>query len=655
MGLVVAYHLGDLPGGWLGVDLFFLLSGYLITWILLGDERPAGDLRTFWGRRIRRLLPALILMIVVVSAYASLGGPGIVPAQVRAPGLATIFYTANWQQIVAAHSYFARYYLSNPFQHTWSLAIEEQYYLFWPLILGGLTYAVRRNHRGRAHRLMVLVTIGLGTVSAAWMGLAAAFFGANRAYLGTDTRAWELLAGGAAAMVWYPGSRSLSRRTATLVSALALAGLVGGICAAGGPPDWMWDGGLVGIALCGLALIVVVVIGRDGVFARALSVAPLRWLGRISYSLYLWHWPVIALETPVTTGLTGAPLLAARLATMLSVSCVSYYAVERPLRNLNWSSLGRRVKLPQVAFAGLGIAIAAVTVTASTVGPAHARSATVAPDLLTGPTSAERRQPVDIDRALLGNPYRVWILGDSVMFDGSPGLTAALEATGEVSVVADSAFPGWGLLRDRAWPSDAEHIIASTHPQVVIGTWSWDDDEAYKDPVGYQRSLDAALATVLKPGDGVGMVVLLQFPQAGPPVGLADPPGAVAAWRLQTEMQDAWDGAAARAAAAFPGHAVYLSTDRVFAPGGRYYTWLRTKSGGWVRARKVDGIHMCPYGAAAFGGLVTGDLSYWLALPPLRAGWELGKWNRAPRYDDPAGSCPADQPPPGYTGEPVPG
>jgi len=204
--LVVAFHLGYLPGGWVGVDTFFVLSGYLITSMLLAVDRPPGNVLAFWGRRARRLLPAVLVLLLVLSVYALVGGPGLVPAQLRAPALATLFYVANWQQIAAGHSYFAQFTAVSPLQQTWSLAIEEQYYLVWPLLMAAILFVVgRRRWSGRA---LLGATVTLAVASAVWMGVAAHHFGANRAYLGTDTRAWELLLGGAAAMVWPPGRGS---------------------------------------------------------------------------------------------------------------------------------------------------------------------------------------------------------------------------------------------------------------------------------------------------------------------------------------------------------------------------------------------------------------------------------------------------------------
>ena len=254
---VIAFHLGYLGGGWVGVDIFFVLSGFLITSLLLSEQTRSGRIRlsAFWGRRARRLLPALGLLLVVLALYMVAGGPGLVPAQVRAPAVATLFYYANWQQIVAGHSYFAQFQAANPLSHTWSLAVEEQYYLVWPLVFLALVGVGRR----RSLRPLVIGTALLAVASALWMGVAAHVFGPNRAYLGTDTRVWELLLGGLGAMALRSLERSPTRRPAwwNVATVVAVAGVALGTAVGSGPPAWMWDGGLVAVAAC----VVVVVVG----------------------------------------------------------------------------------------------------------------------------------------------------------------------------------------------------------------------------------------------------------------------------------------------------------------------------------------------------------------------------------------------------------
>ena len=655
IAMVVAYHLGYLPGGWIGVDVFFVLSGYLITTILLGHGGPLRDLGPFWGRRAKRLLPGVLVLLLAMAVYSWAGGPGLVPSQLRWPALATLLYGANWQQVIAGHSYFAQYISPGPLQHTWSLAIEEQYYLVWPVLLGGLLVA-SRSGRLRWHRHALLaITLLLASMSAVWMGVAEHLFGANRAYLGADTRAWELLIGGAAALAFPPGRLGRAGGTNEVrwagLTVAGVAGVAAGTAWAGGPPQWVWDGGLVGVAVCAGLVIVGCLAAPSTPVARLLSWPPVQWVGIISYSLYLWHWPAVVLMTPQTCGLSGGALLVARIGAMTAGACASYYLVERPLRRADWASLARRLRVPTPGFAAAALVAVAAVIVAGTVGPARAGSSRV---VLAGSPGQDVGAGLDLPPPSSGHPYRALILGDSVMFDGSLGLKAALEATGDVSVVANTAFPGWGLTTDPGWPADAARVMSTAQPQIALGTWSWDDDQAAAEPAAYLKRLEGALADLLAPTGGLQAVVLIQFPQAGPIAAANETPAAVrAAWLRQTADQRAWDRAAEAAAAEFPGRVLYLHTDQVFAPGGRYQTWFRTPDGAWLRGRKLDNTHLCPYGAALLGATVTQGLESVLHIGPMTPGWELGAWTRDRRYNDPAGACPADQPPSGYQGLPV--
>ncbi|HUY61538.1 MAG TPA: acyltransferase, partial [Candidatus Dormibacteraeota bacterium] len=649
---VVAYHLGFLGGGWYGVDLFFVLSGFLITSQLLERRgRPFGaTLRRFWARRARRLLPGVLVLLGGVALYAWAGGPGVAAAQLRAPGLATLLYAANWQQIVAHHGYFGQFAAPNPLQHTWSLAIEEQFYLAWPIVVVVLATLARWSLR-----TLGALTAALAAVSAGWSVAVLHLWGLNRAYLGTDTRVWELLVGALAAMALLHAPAPRRPRLWGAGSLAAGIAVGAGIAVAGDRSPWIWNGGVEVLALCTAVVIVGTIRSPGGLLARALALGPLRWLGRISYSVYLWHWPVIVLMTSASTGLTGASLLAVRLAATTAAACASYYVVERPLRRADWGSWGRRALVPA------GLAGTAALVLVATVAPVTASTAPVRI-----PVAADGGGAVAGLAAALGSvptsgasgPVRVWLFGDSVLNDASPGVTAALRATGNAQVVADTTFPGWSFAHDPAWRSQWRQVIAQARPQVVIATWSWDDQLALDHRARYVAQLRSALDVIMRPGDGVDLLVLLQFPQVGPPASASPGGGPIpdsrAAWSEETKAQDAWDSAARTALDAYPGHALYLPTSSLFAPHGRYLTWFRTPSGAWLRARKIDNVHFCPYGAAVFGQYIVDRLRPILRLGPLAPGWEAGSWTRDPRYDDPVGSCPADSPPSGYSGVPVP-
>ncbi len=645
---MIAFHLGYLPGGWIGVDIFFVLSGFLITTLLLSERARTGQVRlaAFWTRRARRLVPALLFLLFVLGVYALAGGPGVVPSQLRAPAVATLLYAANWQQLAAGHSYFAQFEAVNPLMHTWSLAIEEQYYLVWPLLFVGLWLLGRR----RSMRALVIGASALAVGSALWMGVAAHLLGPNRAYLGTDTRVWELLLGGLGAMALHHAGPARHPARWGAAAVLGVGGIALGTALGGGPPGWMWDGGLVVIATCTLVVIMGSLRHPGGLVARALALGPLRWLGVISYSLYLWHWPVIVLLTGQDTGLSGAALLACRLTAMIGAAWFSFVVVERPLRHAQWNRRWRRVLVPVGVVAVVGVVLGA------TVPPVAASTAKVAVAPVTRAAVSVPPVALPAGRVVSAtDPLRAWILGDSVMLDSAPGVTAALEATGDVSVVADSAFGGWGLSTDRTWATDIPRIIGQYHPEVVIGTWSWDDELAQQDPHAYLVELTQALRTILTPGDGVDLVVLLQFPQVGPNPYVIDPHLQAKAWAAQNAQQATWNTLARDAVGLFPGQALYVPTDQLFAPHDRFFTWTRTPTGAWIRARKLDNTHVCPYGAAELGALVVHDLTPLLGLGAMAPGWEIGNWVHDANFNDPPGACPDDQPPPGYVGLAVPG
>ncbi len=347
---VIAYHLqlGWATGGYLGVDLFFVLSGFLITTLLLEEWAGTGtvNLADFWARRAKRLLPALFLVVVGLALYlvlnAAFGGSGAnglvdLPA-LRGDALSTLLYVGNWHAIYAHQSYFAQFSTPSPLQHTWSLAIEEQFYLVWPPVLLLLLRAARRSWRQVG--LMVTVVVGLASA-----GLMALLFhpGADptRIYYGTDTRLFDLMAGATVAFLAAarPQPTLRARRALHVAAPLAAAGLA--VCwvtsgtAQGLPRNWMFEGGFLLCAVLGAVVVADARLLNRGVFARVLSIRPLHFLGTISYGVYLWHWPIFVYMTGARTGLSSGPLDAARVASTLVVATASYYLVERPIRRAN--------------------------------------------------------------------------------------------------------------------------------------------------------------------------------------------------------------------------------------------------------------------------------------------------------------------------------
>ncbi len=331
---VIAYHV-NIPaarGGMLGVGVFFTLSGYLITDLLLGRWHTHGDLGlgTFWLRRARRLLPALFLMLAAVSVWVALFDTAQLN-EVRRQVVSAVFYFNNWSTIAQHGSYFARFAAPLPLDHLWSLSIEEQFYLVWPWLLLVAIWTVRKRSA-----LAVLVLAG-AAASAVAMGLMFhPGYDPTRVYEGTDTRAFELLFGAALAIIWPSRAalRGTGPRVAKLLDAAGIAGL---ICIfilvwrTNSFSSFLYPYGFVLLSLATVAVLAAAV-NPSGRLGGVLGWEPLRWIGVRSYGIYLWQWPIVVLATP---GGSGFNLLRAVLATAAAVliASLSWRYVEQPIRH----------------------------------------------------------------------------------------------------------------------------------------------------------------------------------------------------------------------------------------------------------------------------------------------------------------------------------
>ena len=332
---VMGFHEGvsELSGGFLGVDVFFVLSGFLITDLLVTQYDRLGhrlDLKDFWSRRARRLLPALALMLIVVSAAATVIEPDQ-GTSLRLALLAAVTYTSNWYQILHHVSYFASLGLFTappPLDHLWSLAIEEQFYLIWPLILWVLI--LRLNGR----RARVTATLILAAMSALAMALEYSPGDPSLVYYGTDTHASALLIGAAVALALPLATvASLPAAQVRRLDAAGVVGLVLLAWAAGhfsGADPAVYPVGLI-LAAVGAAGLVVAA-ASTGVIAAMTGLPPLRWLGIRSYGIYLWHWPVIALAGAIIgTEANSAWMWFIEAAVSIGLACASWRFVETPI------------------------------------------------------------------------------------------------------------------------------------------------------------------------------------------------------------------------------------------------------------------------------------------------------------------------------------
>jgi peptidoglycan/LPS O-acetylase OafA/YrhL len=360
---VVVFHFftRGATGGYLGVDMFFVLSGFLITTLLLIEwtNHEGIDLRAFWARRARRLLPALFLVLVAVAVWAALTLDASQRASVRGQGLSALFYGANWYLVFGGEATIGRAGGLAPLFHTWSLAIEEQFYLVWPLVV----FACLRRWRG-ALRPLATVAIAVSVVSVILMALLFVPGNEARAYLATDTRAHQLLIGALLAMALRTDAlRRVSERWAPgLLGPLAAIAVLAAVLFAPGPETsrFLYWGGSVAFAACVAVVIAAVVAPVRSPLRTALSFAPLVWLGRISYGVYLWHVPVRAMISNAETGLGGPWLLVARVVATLAVASLSYFLVEMPIRR---GLVGGRLALlaTPLAVAGVGSALVVAT------------------------------------------------------------------------------------------------------------------------------------------------------------------------------------------------------------------------------------------------------------------------------------------------------
>jgi peptidoglycan/LPS O-acetylase OafA/YrhL len=339
--LVFVFHAAptSLKGGFIGVDIFFVLSGYLITLILLGNRSPR-DLGTFYGRRIKRLLPAALLLLVVVAFRESLWGAATEIESRFREIRATTLYAANWHLIARSDDYFAESESASPLRHMWSLAVEEQFYLVWPLLLLAVVWLFRR-------RLGVAAIVAAALTVASAVAMTVLYTPTNvaRAYYGTDARVFQPLLGAVlaigtvlvvrrgAAHVSLPWQAAISgRRAALLVGSVALAAL--GLMAFGldGAESPYFHGGAIAVAAATAVLIWA--LERPTPLAAVVGWWPLAALGRISYGVYLWHWPIILWVRP-DDGASWIDRRAVNLNQLLltlAIATASYVLVERPIR-----------------------------------------------------------------------------------------------------------------------------------------------------------------------------------------------------------------------------------------------------------------------------------------------------------------------------------
>ncbi len=489
VGLVVAYHLfpdGWLKGGFVGVDVFFVISGFLITILLLDETDASGTIRLadFWRRRARRLLPALALLVTVCASAAWLiGGDVLVRMGRQVLGAATFGY--NWVTIAGGSDYFGQ---DTPelFRNLWSLAVEEQFYLLWPLVLPLFLLIP-----ARAVRATVALVAAAG--SAGWMAaLVTGGGGLTRAYFGTDSHSFGLLVGVALAFAlqraYRHPARWMTRWPVLLITvpfgAAALGGLVVIAVVPAGTTAGTFPGALAAASLLAAAAVTIGAWPRSW-FGRALDTQPLRWIGDRSYGIYLWHWPLLVLLTAWLLGTgpsVGVPAWLGGVALVLTLIAaeLSYRLVERPVRRFgfrgSFARIGRSLAgVParrSAALAGLACAAVIVGGTSAAIAAAPrvtsaqavvdagrqavAQSATtppptppvtLAPDATVTPGVAASPTPPTA-QPIAGDT--ITAIGDSVMLASAPALLERFPGIYVDAAVSRSMYAAPGILQSLA-------------------------------------------------------------------------------------------------------------------------------------------------------------------------------------------------------------
>jgi peptidoglycan/LPS O-acetylase OafA/YrhL len=333
--LVVAYHLGysGTAGGYIGVEVFFVLSGWLVCAMLVNEHHRTGRIRLvqFWLRRARRLLPALVATIAGTLAVASVAQPESL-AELRSQGVAALAYHLNWRLILDRQSYFEAAGGPSALEHLWSLSIEEQFYLVFPLVCGLVLVWWRPG------RAVAWVLGAAGAATLLRLALVSPGEEPSRAYFGTDTRASGLLLGVALGLFWTPNRlrphddpRFVALLDGIGVGALAVLGWYA--CGLDERAPTAFRGGFTAAELASLALIAVVVYPAPTRTVALLSVRPLRWVGQRSYGIYLIHWPVIVfLSAAPGEQPDGPAAVATQVALIVGLAALSYRVVEQPIR-----------------------------------------------------------------------------------------------------------------------------------------------------------------------------------------------------------------------------------------------------------------------------------------------------------------------------------
>ncbi len=628
--VIMGYHGGVFltSGGFYSLDTFFALSGFLITSLLISEWQRSSTIRLgrFWARRARRLLPALLVMLLGVAVFAAFLVPAGTYPTLRGDAFSALFYFANWHFIANGSNYFNQTALTSPLTHTWSLAVEEQFYLVWPLVVLGL-FKIWKSTRA-----LLVVCIAGALASAIEMAIRYSPGDVDRLYYGTDTRAQSLLVGAALAAslsLWADHRRrvgALPARTdrvphrlggdpawavrTTLGRAAALAVGVAGVAVSA----VLWTlvsyndalayrGGFLLAALATTAVLFSVVCSQRSVLARCLSLDPLRYVGRISYGMYLWHFPLFIYIDNARTGLTGYPLFAVRVAVTLVIATGSFYVVERPIRQGNLLRGRRTWAVTPAAVLATVVALVAATnvpaVAAPTTGPPVTSAPGTGPPVKALVVGDSTALTLDIGLNEHARDYGIEPFNGGLL---GCGVTSCAEYQ-EKGVDDPMAVQCRGVTPQTQWPARWRAEIVKDDPNVVMilagrwevsnrtydGRWTNIEDPTYAAYV--RRELMDAVHLA---GSGGATVVLMTAPcydTGEQPDGQPWPEDSRARLAIYNHI-------VRDVAASIPGTSL-LDFNAMACPDGQYEEYM-----GGRQVRLADGIHFTFTGGDAFASRI---------------------------------------------------
>ncbi len=439
-----------LPGGFLTIDVFFVLSSYLIVSIALNewDRTDKLDVLAYAGRRVRRLLPGLFVCALVLAVYVAITANAAQVPRWTASITASLAYVANWHEIFRKVSYFEQFSSPSPLYHTWSLAIEEQFYIVVPIVL--ILTLRKAPRRGKA--VLGAGALVAAVISAAWMAHLYNGGDPSRVYYGTDTRAQGLLIGIALAVGvnrWGPARTARGRQLSIAGGYLGLAYVLYAVLEQSQSTTWIFErGGFLAIGVAASLMVLGASQPAGGPMHRVLEASPTRALGRITYGVYLYHWPIFLLViTP--TRLDASPWWTVLgFALSIGVAAAAYVAVERPVMRRRWPITERPAR--PVALASAGAVLLALTAAALTIANVRRVDDTVRPLPIPVAKSTEAAQLDASDPSATvvpRRPARVLVIGDSLMLEIGVALERYAAAHPDELIVYSHTHLGCPIVR----------------------------------------------------------------------------------------------------------------------------------------------------------------------------------------------------------------